>query len=211
MAKSKKIFPISDTQAAIGAGAIMSFFVVWVLIAGVGDDFVCWIGGKSNLSGWIQAIGSIGAIIAVWWQVNHQKMAAIKASEGDRLGRQISTLERALSLVDSIRRINGKHSIVMAAISTGSTFDEGNKLISDVFQIYAERLSGLPFWDLPDTPTAIAMQDIFEAISLLRLTIGQHASESYKMLENLDKSCYEAQVICSSRMKTLREMGMQHQ
>ncbi|WP_156898002.1 hypothetical protein [Delftia sp. HK171] len=69
---SKIIIPISDTQAAIGAGAIMSLFVVWALVAGLGDDFICWIGGKGNLSGWVQAIGSIGTIAVGVWAVQHQ-------------------------------------------------------------------------------------------------------------------------------------------
>lgn len=76
----KKIIPISDTQAAIGAGAIMSFFVIWALIAGVGDEFVCWIGGKGNLSGWVQAFGSIAAIVSGFyvanWQLNSSRRIA---------------------------------------------------------------------------------------------------------------------------------------
>lgn len=70
----KEISPISDVQAAIGAGAMLAFFVFWALIAAVGDDFLKLIGGKDNLSGWVQAIGSIAAIIAAAlgtrWQIN---------------------------------------------------------------------------------------------------------------------------------------------
>ncbi|QRI88692.1 hypothetical protein JQN63_20390 [Delftia lacustris] len=76
-ANSKKIIPISDTQAAIGAGALMAFFVVWALIAGMGDTFVNWIGGKDNISGWVQAFGSIAAIVGTFsvakYQIDRQK------------------------------------------------------------------------------------------------------------------------------------------
>ncbi|ROQ90112.1 hypothetical protein EDF72_5117 [Delftia acidovorans] len=202
--RSNKIIPMSDTQAAIGAGVIMCFFVIWALISGLGDEFIYWIGGKGNLSGWVQALGSVAAIIAVWWQVNHQIKDSRKARENEVRSEQISVLERAISLVNGIRRLNSKNTLVMAAISGGSTFAEANKLISDLFQIYAERFASMLFWELPDTTTAIAMQNIFESISLLRLTIGQQASESYKMLENLDNACYEAQILISERIEKLR-------
>ncbi|ABX37334.1 hypothetical protein Daci_4705 [Delftia acidovorans SPH-1] len=38
---------------------MMSFFVIWILISGMGDDFISWIGGKGNLSGWVQAVAVI--------------------------------------------------------------------------------------------------------------------------------------------------------
>lgn len=90
-AKSGKIIPISDTQAAIGAGAIMSFFVLWALIAGVGDEFVCWIGGKDNLSGWVQAFGSI-ATIYYSLKVSRRQMDAQRRLQEEQLisERQVS-------------------------------------------------------------------------------------------------------------------------
>lgn len=57
-----QFIPMTSTQAAIGGGALLGFFALWFLWAAVGDKFICWIGGKNNLSGWVQAIGSIVAL-----------------------------------------------------------------------------------------------------------------------------------------------------
>ena len=61
--KKNKSWPMTRDQSFIAAAVFVSFFVLWFLWAAVGNKFICWIGGKSNLSGWVQAFGSIVAII----------------------------------------------------------------------------------------------------------------------------------------------------
>ncbi|MEQ6435441.1 hypothetical protein V8Z74_10415 [Comamonas sp. w2-DMI] len=78
MAKIKKTaqsIPMTSTQAAIGGGVLIGFFALWFLWAAVGDEFIDWIGGKNNLSGWVQAIGSILAILgAALFPLIHHKI-----------------------------------------------------------------------------------------------------------------------------------------
>ena len=75
--KTAQFIPMTSTQAAIGGGAFIGFFALWFLWAAVGDGFIQWVGGKNNLSGWVQAIGSIAAIIATAlgtrWQILKSK------------------------------------------------------------------------------------------------------------------------------------------
>lgn len=61
--KEIKIWPMTRDQSFVAAAVFVSFFVLWFLWAAAGDRFICWIGGKDNLSGWVQAIGSIAAIL----------------------------------------------------------------------------------------------------------------------------------------------------
>lgn len=80
----KKISPITKVQAAIGAVAMLAFFILWLLIAAVGDDFILWIGGKNNLSGWVQAMGAIAAIgVAIWvpYKIEANKVSEQKRNE----------------------------------------------------------------------------------------------------------------------------------
>lgn len=60
--KVAQFIPMTSTQAAIGGGALIGTFALWFLWAAVGDKFIFWIGGKANLSGWVQAFGSMIAI-----------------------------------------------------------------------------------------------------------------------------------------------------
>jgi len=113
--KSKEIIPISDTHAAIGAGAIIAVFVAWALVVGVGDDFVEWIGGKANLSGWVQAIGSIVAIlIAIIVPYNLENKKLVNERNAKKLEaiffwhNYIKTLEENRINIASAVKIMGK-------------------------------------------------------------------------------------------------------
>lgn len=67
--KKNRSWPMTREQSFIAAAVFVSFFVLWFLWAAVGDKFICWIGGKSNLSGWVQAIGSlmiVGVTVFLW-------------------------------------------------------------------------------------------------------------------------------------------------
>lgn len=75
--KKNRSWPMTSEQSFIAAAVFLSFFVLWFLWAAVGDKFICWIGGKSNLSGWVQAVGSVLAIVATAlgtrWQILKSK------------------------------------------------------------------------------------------------------------------------------------------
>lgn len=110
---SRKIIPISETQAAIGAGAILSFFVIWALIAGVGDDFVCWIGGKNNLSGWVQGIGSIAAVCVAIWVPYKIEVDKDKKLQQERFESAVINLPFVIYKIESlIDRIEGYSKII---------------------------------------------------------------------------------------------------
>lgn len=78
---------MTSTQAAICASIFIGFFVLWFLWAAVGDKLICWIGGKNNLSGWVQAFGSILAIVAAIFISNNESRANKKQKEKEKLDR----------------------------------------------------------------------------------------------------------------------------
>lgn len=53
---------MTPEQSLIASALFVGFFVIWFWWGAVGDDFICWIGGKDNLSGWVQAVGAIIAL-----------------------------------------------------------------------------------------------------------------------------------------------------
>ncbi|WP_370678453.1 hypothetical protein [Comamonas sp. GB3 AK4-5] len=68
---------MTSNQAAIGGVFIIGFFICWFVYAYFWSDILCAIGGKDNLSGWVQAIGSIFAILgAALFPVIHNKIAS---------------------------------------------------------------------------------------------------------------------------------------
>lgn len=208
MAKSKKIIPISDTQAAIGAGAIMSFFVVWALIAGVGDDFVCWIGGKSNLSGWVQAVGSIGAIIGVWWQTNHQIRIDQKNRKTEELNREIASLERALFIVANLSSLLGKKKLHVMAISTSSTMPEAKVAMIGAIDVFSRQLINFPYWEMPDTTVARYLQSVLQSVSVLRLDFEFPSLDTNNRLDEALAACKHAENACEARLSLRqRERG----
>lgn len=62
--KAKIYRSMTSTHAAIGGAAFIGFFVIWLLWALVGEAALVWIECHPGTASWIQAIGSIGAIIA---------------------------------------------------------------------------------------------------------------------------------------------------
>lgn len=63
MKKNQKIIPIDDTHAAIGVAVSIILFLIIIFVRNFGDEFVVFVGGKSNLSGWVQALFSVFAIV----------------------------------------------------------------------------------------------------------------------------------------------------
>jgi len=61
--KTIQFVPMTRTQAAIGGGALISFFALWFLWAAVGQSVISWIESHPGIASWVQAIGSILAII----------------------------------------------------------------------------------------------------------------------------------------------------
>lgn len=112
----KKISPITELQAAIGAAAMLAFFVLWALIAAVGDDFVCWIGGKDNLSGWVQALGVFLAIgfsgFLVAHQLRHAELHQLKIQRDAELaslwGCLFAANDAIRAMYDLSRKISGE-------------------------------------------------------------------------------------------------------
>lgn len=67
----KKIHPLPMTreQSFIAAAVFFGFFVLWFLWGAVGESVICWIEKHPGMASWVQALGSLGAIFAIWWQV----------------------------------------------------------------------------------------------------------------------------------------------
>lgn len=104
--KTAQFIPMTSTQAAIGGGVLIGFFALWFLWAAVGDEFIDWIGGKNNLSGWVQAIGSIVAIFSAIYVVNLQNKKNIEINYDLELSKKISEIDSLIGMFKVVYRIS---------------------------------------------------------------------------------------------------------
>jgi hypothetical protein len=199
--------PISDTHAAVGAGLIILFFVIWVLIVGVGDDFVCWIGGKGNLSGWVQAIGSIGAIFGIWWQTNHQIQEGKNKLLSEKKEREISVLERAIFLISNFKDVFDEKKLKITSISMKSADARATLEVIGLLDITSRQLMDYPYWELPDTRVAIDLQKVIQACGVLRLEMENPSLETLNRLDEMLAVCHHALVVCNARLTLRKNMN----
>lgn len=70
-----KTTPCNSCGAYFGA-AVLSFLALWWAYGRYWSDVLCWINANQALAGWVQAVGSIAALVATWWVTKHQLSAA---------------------------------------------------------------------------------------------------------------------------------------
>lgn len=70
-----KTSPCKRCGAYLG-GAALSCLALWWAYGRYWADLLCWINANQALAGWVQAFGSIAALVATWLVTRHQLTAA---------------------------------------------------------------------------------------------------------------------------------------
>ncbi|WP_313238697.1 hypothetical protein [Delftia acidovorans] len=194
---SKNIIPISDTQAAVGAGVIISFFVLWALIAGVGDAIVCWIGGKANLSGWVQAVGSI-ATIYFSLKVSTRQMEAQRTLQNEQVSSaREAELKKEIRELKA-RKLRGYRSLFRKIASAKSRLRFMEHVISldtplDVQSLINSSKFVSDTLSIDSITFGIEDDEVLDAIDRIRslvIAIGDKLNEAVdrKLVNNIDKN-----------------------
>lgn len=172
-------------------GAIVGSFVLAALLGGLAlaiypgwDAIGAW-ANRSDAPAWVQAIGAVAAIVAVWLQALLRGAAEKRA----RLDRRRDLNTRAAMVVRDLGFLAKKSALYAAAISTGSIKGDGGEQLSRAFGHVAMPITQLQFWDIPEQELALALQKVQLAVSQLQLAIEYEAGSVFQLLEHLDATC----------------------
>lgn len=88
-----KTTPCESCGAYFGA-AVLSFLALWWAYGRYWADVLCWINANQALAGWVQAVGSIGALVGTWWATKHQLGVAQRVRQREVANRDLD-LNRA--------------------------------------------------------------------------------------------------------------------
>lgn len=105
--KTAQFIPMTSTQAAIGGGALIGTFALWFLWAVVGDAVMCWIETHPGMASWVQAIGSIAAIIATALGTRWQILKSKYIQEENEKKNNIHMSEACLEMCNAVISIMG--------------------------------------------------------------------------------------------------------
>lgn len=171
--KKNSLWPMTSEQTFIAAAVFVSFFVLWFLWAAVGDKFICWIGGKSNLSGWVQAVGSVLAIVATALGTRWQILKSKDIQDYNEKINNIHMSDTCLEMCNAIFSIiNDKDNFLKKSMSTMS---DGVFIYNDNFRSL-ERVS-----DLQETIRLLIMKnlpvELLKALFQLQKIIAKYKEE----------------------------------
>lgn len=189
MAEKKKVaqfIPMTSTQAAIGGGALIGFFALWFLWAAVGDKFICWIGGKDNLSGWVQAIGSILAVLGAgsFPLIHHKYVEKEKKKDKEREARiyMVSILPALQGLEDDVRSCSMRYIFCldedMEEKELNKLFKEFVKWFDQYKNFMSETLHASAFFILSD-PLALRASYAIGKLKALDLDVRRFPLDFY--------------------------------
>ena len=192
-----QFIPMTSTQAAIGGGVLIGFFALWFLWTAVGDKFICWIGGKNNLSGWVQAIGSILAVLGAgsFPLIHHRYVEKEKKKDKEREARiyMISILPALQGLEDDVRSCSMRYIFCLdenlEERKLKKLFEEFVKWFDQYKNFMSETLHAGAFFILSDplalrTSYAIGKLKALE-LDVLRFPLDFYKKDEYRFHEKL--------------------------
>lgn len=80
------------------------FVVLFALHAAYSGHFDYWPKSSSDLASWIQAIGSVAAIVGIWWSTKHQVASAEKVRVSGERRRELNLTRASLQVSTKVHR-----------------------------------------------------------------------------------------------------------
>lgn len=170
--KTVQFIPMTGTQAAIGGGVLIGFFVLWFLWAAVGEAVMCWIEAHPGMASWVQAIGSIAAIVATALGTRWQILKSKYIQEENEKKNNIHMSEACLEMCNAVMSIM---SIKEASVDLNAKIFKSISLSKTVKHDFKslERLN-----DLQETLRLLLMKnlpvDLMKSLFQLQKIVGQY-------------------------------------
>lgn len=180
-------------QSFIASVVFVSFFVLWFLWAAVGNQIGNWFDENENLSGWVQAIGSIAAIFGIWWQTKEQFLNAERKSKKDRIIFLISLNEMVVETTKWIGEKLENKDLLVAGWSTdsfvGSECSEEKLLFLDDLGRFERRFRMISNNAVGESKLIMDLERVISAIETMRLVVEKNFSakkiiHAFKVLDS---------------------------
>jgi hypothetical protein len=169
---------------------------------------------KAEWSGWVQAIGSILAILAgaifVWLQL--KASFALQAEAERKVAKQ-----RIFNMLDPIRRIQQQCDLVLAYIEKGSILPHGH--LNELLSAARKDLELAPVYGYPNGSIVLALNELhseFDEIDILMLeylntgyspSISQKAASRRAVWQDVIRKCHDALTEELRILTTAKEMA----
>lgn len=105
-----KTRPCESCGAWFGA-AVLSSLALWWAYGRYWADVLCWINANQALAGWVQAVGSISALVGTWWATKHQLGAAERVRQRDAASRDLDLSRACLRTAATAHRLLKKYNV----------------------------------------------------------------------------------------------------
>lgn len=175
---------------------------------------------SSNIASWVQAIGSIAAIIGVWWQTNTQISAEKVRRQHEEAQKARANLRRSSYLLKSVQAVcvqirkfhlatqeqiklyalsRAPHQTMKVATwSSDSDFPKPNyeqyhQALASVFVLF----EGFPYWEIEDTEIATGFLSINQSARICLLVLkhdpGHFLETMTKFLDEMEQTIDEVE------------------
>lgn len=94
--------------AYLGA-AVLSSLALWWAYGRYWADVLCWINANQALAGWVQAVGSIAAVVGTWWATKHQLGVAERVRQRDAANRDLDMNRACLKAAATAHRLLNRY------------------------------------------------------------------------------------------------------
>lgn len=163
---------------------------------------------SSNIADWVQALGSIGAILGVWWQTNRQLRENKELKKEEDFKRSVAVLKRSLFLIQQLQvsceNIRMQHAdflrqrkakaeadsfymtINMPTYGGDSSFLQADwGKYGSILSSALNNFSDLPYWDISDADLANEIISIRGLASVCLLTLDHSRKAFINLLDEL--------------------------
>ena len=167
-------------QSFIASVLFVSFFVLWFLWAAVGNQIGNWFDKNENLSGWVQAIGSIAAIFGIWWQTKEQFLNAERKSESERRSFLISLHEMVVETTKWMgKKLENKDLLVVGwstkSLVESESFEEKLLFLDDLGR-FERRFRMISNHAAGESKLIMDLERVISAIETMRLVMEKNLS-----------------------------------
>ena len=175
---------------------------------------------SSNIASWVQAIGSIAAILGVWWQTTTQISAEKTRRQQEEVQKARATLRRSSYLLNSVQAVcvqirqlhmRTQQHIERHALSKSqhqtmkvSTWSTDSDFLKPNYEQYYQALAsvfvlfeGFPYWEIEDTEIATRFLSINKDARICLLVLkhdpGHFLETMTTFLDEMEKAIVEVE------------------
>ncbi len=192
--------------------------MIWGVIIASAVAVLVWVSLKSNnlseVASWVQAIGSIAAILGVWWQTKTQISAEKNRRKQEETQKARANLRRSSYLLKSVQAVcvqirkfhmatqeqiklhalsrSKHHTMSVSTFSTDSDFlkpnyEQYHQALASVFVLF----EGFPYWEIEDTEIATGFLSINQSARICLLVLkhdpGHFLETMSKFLDEMER------------------------